>query len=92
MFAESGPDVVEQAVIAVLLLGTVVVIVFVGAREELRFRQQHGRRIREENEHLASKWRASKPRERNLTVERRFRVFDLWPDVRIKQTFKRDKK
>ena len=60
-------------------------------RIQSEFLDEHLDKIEEENERIADAWRASKPQENKLIVDRVFTPpVLLAPQVRVKQKFNRD--
>ncbi len=77
-----------------IVLGIGLAGVLFGARQkrvQSEFLDEHLDKIEEENERIANAWRASKPHEKKLVVDRVFTPpVLLAPPVRVKQKFKRD--
>ncbi len=60
-------------------------------RVKAKFLERNLGQISKENATIADQWRAEKPREKKLVVDRAFKpAAFLAPTVRVKQAFKRD--
>lgn len=60
-------------------------------RIEKEFLEEHGDRIEQENERVVEAWRASRPRQRKLVIQRTFKPPGfLRPVIGVKRKYKRD--
>jgi hypothetical protein len=77
-----------------VIAGVAAVSIAFAARQrriKANFLRRHGEAIREENERIAAVWRAKRPREKELVVDRRFKPpVSLAPTVKVSEKFRRD--